>query len=397
MDDANEFLRPIVTAWLSKVGKGIEHKKPFQDVADQCMGFYCGAVDFLWQDEFKRRYVGNIHPKFKLSLCKAFELVALYGPTLYSQNPVRSVQPHPRIELKEAMLLQSMGITPDQMQQLQSVAQLAEQAMQQGAEVPFEAQQQVQMLQQIQSQIQQMQATDESEKIGNTVACELMEKYLSFTPREQPGGGLQQAAEDAITEGLVTGRGVLWPEGYSLPGSDRVLTGSFYDTNKNLITDPDGKTIEFGDTRWVCRKHITPRWELEEKYDLPKGTLTFEGKGKTRFESAEAQSERVANRLGNLEHERGVTFDLITWYEIFSIGGVGGRLSGLTRDWKEAFEDVVGDYAYICVCEDLPYPLNAPREKVAKATDDEVRSRIGALDARFGGALSFADLLQNRE
>jgi spermidine synthase len=31
------------------------------------------------------------------------------------------------------------------------------------------------------------------------------------------------------------------------------------------------------------------------------------------------------------------------------------------------------------------------------ATDDELRSRIGALDARFGGALSFAEVLQNRK
>lgn len=31
------------------------------------------------------------------------------------------------------------------------------------------------------------------------------------------------------------------------------------------------------------------------------------------------------------------------------------------------------------------------------ATDDDVRARIGALDARFGGALSFADVLENRE
>lgn len=31
------------------------------------------------------------------------------------------------------------------------------------------------------------------------------------------------------------------------------------------------------------------------------------------------------------------------------------------------------------------------------ATDDEARARIGALDARFGGALPFAELLQNRE
>ena len=31
------------------------------------------------------------------------------------------------------------------------------------------------------------------------------------------------------------------------------------------------------------------------------------------------------------------------------------------------------------------------------ATDDDMRARVSALDARFGGALSFADLLRNRE
>ena len=30
-------------------------------------------------------------------------------------------------------------------------------------------------------------------------------------------------------------------------------------------------------------------------------------------------------------------------------------------------------------------------------TDDEMRARIGGLDARFGGALSFAEVLRNRE
>lgn len=33
----------------------------------------------------------------------------------------------------------------------------------------------------------------------------------------------------------------------------------------------------------------------------------------------------------------------------------------------------------------------------ALPTDDEVRARIGALDARFGGALTFAEVLRNRE
>jgi spermidine synthase len=33
----------------------------------------------------------------------------------------------------------------------------------------------------------------------------------------------------------------------------------------------------------------------------------------------------------------------------------------------------------------------------AMPTDDDLRGRIGALDARFGGALSFAEVLGNRE
>jgi spermidine synthase len=31
------------------------------------------------------------------------------------------------------------------------------------------------------------------------------------------------------------------------------------------------------------------------------------------------------------------------------------------------------------------------------ATDDDMRTRVGPLDARFGGALSFSDLLSNRQ
>ena len=33
----------------------------------------------------------------------------------------------------------------------------------------------------------------------------------------------------------------------------------------------------------------------------------------------------------------------------------------------------------------------------APATDDEIRERVASLDARFGGALSFAETLRNRE
>ncbi len=31
-----DYLRPLVTGWLGKIELGIQHKKWFQDISDQC-------------------------------------------------------------------------------------------------------------------------------------------------------------------------------------------------------------------------------------------------------------------------------------------------------------------------------------------------------------------------
>ena len=82
-----DFLQPYTSGWLGKIEAARKARKGFDDVARQCNSFFAGSVDFMWSPEFKAKYIkGNISPKFRITLQKAFEFVALYGPNLYWQT-----------------------------------------------------------------------------------------------------------------------------------------------------------------------------------------------------------------------------------------------------------------------------------------------------------------------
>ena len=333
-DEPWEFMKPITSAWLGKIELAIKHKRAkFQDVADQCMYFYAGAVDFMYSDKYQSKYLkGSISPKFRICLQKAFEVVAIFGPLIYNRNPNRAVRPHKPTEFTPL----DFGDPNDP--QVQAVFQQA-----------------------------QMQ-----EQIRNATAktrCSGLENYLNYTAREQPGGGLKRAGELAVTEALIKGRGCLWPMIYSRPGSEQVLTGLEYDSVDRLLIDPDAESAAFGEAYWIAREHMEPHWITERRFNLPFGTLRNKKGG---LESANAQGGRMANRAGKLHHDAGRTFDLCIWYEIWSLGGVGTRLTGTSKVMQNAFDDVVGDYAYICVANGYDSPLNAPKEMIQEASDEEV-------------------------
>lgn len=401
MEDRYEFLRPLVTKWLGVIQAAERDKKTkFGDVAEQCMTFFAGAGQ-IWEEKYKSKYLkGKLSPKFKIALNKAFELVAVFGPLLYHRNPDRTVRPYKPTQYTPDVLTEAMGVTPEQMEQMQQASQAVQQfqqamqqfqqamqqAMQQAQQQamqgmppqqqpmqppmppPPEAQQMAMQFQQVQQQLHRLDLIEKSERGRNQIACDLIEKYLDFTPRVQPNGGLEQAAEDAITEALVKGRGVAWVESFSLPGSQRKLTGSFFDSVDNLLVDPDAESIDFGSARWIGRKEWKTTWEWEREFNLPPGSL--EGKGS--MESANGRAGRQSMEHPHLEKKRGKSFDLMCVYKIWSIGGVGTRLTGASKTLDKAFDEVVGDYAYLAVAEGVSYPLNAPTERVLQAGEDEV-------------------------
>jgi hypothetical protein len=336
VDYNREILNPLVASWLGKVQEAKRNKSRFSDTADQCMGFFAGSCGFMWQTDFLKKYIGEmVAPRFKITIAKAFELVALYGPTLYWRNPTRLVKPRKKLELDPAVF---GGLDPTGFM----------------------------LYQQLQQEEHQQGAVDDA-------VSQLIEMYLNYTPGEQPGGGLATHSSDAITEALVKGRGCLWVRPYFQPGSSKVLTGCFYDSVDNLFIDPDAQSLH--DAKYIIQQCTQPTWEVERQFGLPTDSL----KGKGSHESGDGQGRSVADPWSATDRRVGKSFDLLTYYKIWSKGGIGGRLAGpaqIDQQLSRAFDQVVGDYAYIVVAPGVPFPLNAPTELVRSATDSEIQKRF---------------------
>jgi hypothetical protein len=224
----------------------------------------------------------------------------------------------------------------------------------------------------VQQYVAQLTSQQNMEFARNRLRCQLLESYLNYTPTEQPGG-LEQAGEDAVTDALLSGMGLLFPDTYTMPGSQRKLTGCFYESPINLLVDPDARKMDFGHAKWVARRHLDPVWEVERRFNLPKGSL----KNKAYIESNSAQASWRASDTGRSDRRQGNTFDQIEWYEIWSIGGVGDRLAGADESLRKAFDQYVGDYAYLAIAGGVvPWPLNCPPDKFRSAGVKDIQERF---------------------
>jgi len=326
----NEFLRPIVQGWLAKV-EGALHspaRKRWLEVGNECVMYYSKSAAAMWDGDFTKKFWRGVKsPRFRVSINKAFEYVAVIGPNLIWDVPHRTATPIRTLEIPGAISQQN----PEMFQQLQMIAQM---------------------------------------DAGNDqLVSNLMERWLNYTPREQPNGGLEYHNEMAVLDGMLLGMGVLWPSIYSFPASDRTLTGCFRKPPQDIIYDADFKTA--GECKWMALRHIEPHWQVERKFKLPPNSL----KGKASLESSWHFSETQSQQgRGSSDRQAGKTNDLVVWYEIFSKLGAGSRMTGMPDFLKSTLEETVGDYAYICVCPDCPYPLNCTSDSIRKgASPEQVR------------------------
>ena len=166
----SDALRQITSGWMSKLELAKQAKKHFNDVGEQCTAFFQASVSFMWEPDFRRKFLGTeVSPNFHVTLNKAFELVSIYGPTLYWQNPQRLLKARKHLPVIPDMfgvdanlqqtLQQQMQQLQQQMQQLQQQAQQQQQQsaqMQQQGMGPAAAQQNPQAMQ-VQQQLQMLQ------------------------------------------------------------------------------------------------------------------------------------------------------------------------------------------------------------------------------------------------
>lgn len=331
-----EFLRPLQQGWLGKINCALESpaRKKWKEVADECLMFYSKSAAAMWDPTYSRKFWQNVRaPKFRITINKAFEFVAIFGPNLLWDCPHRTVSPRRREQFSPEL---------------------------------FNAEPNGQALFEMLSQ------RDAQELAISKGIASVLQPWLNYTARETPGGGLVGQSAHAVTDSLIKGRGVLWSETYKFPASGRNLVGSFHDDPENLIIDPDFKTLD--KAKVIYRKRTQPHWQVERQFGLPPGSL----KNKATLESSYSYGEYHGNDdHGGADRNAGKTNDLVCYYEVFSKCGCGAMLTNMEESIKQHLTKVTGDFVYLAICDKVPYPLNCPSDVLLKgASDDEVRERF---------------------
>ena len=298
-------------------------KSVFQDDADEAMMFFRpvdGNFNFLYRGDINSSKGVSIdvsEPSIRMTLMKVAEIVEIFGPILYARNPIRQVNPREPAEIPSTII-------PDP----NLMNFLGQQEM-------------------VRSQ-------------HDALKSQLISTYLNWTPNELH---LKDHVSWAIDEALIKGRGCLWCGTYKPPGSNTNYVGSFYDSVDFLYIDPDCESLK--DAWWIARKLSQPVWQVERRFGLKPGSL------KGHHESANMQSEVDSSRK-EFDRQRGMTNDLMIYYEVYSRMGSGGRLSGgnKTRDdgfplgdsssFTKVLDPLVGDHVFLVVAPGVRYPLNLP-------------------------------------
>jgi hypothetical protein len=341
-------LRPIVQNWLEKIQLALEHKKPFQEDADEAMMFYDGENAWMFRSDYTRGVKGFVKgltpPAFRMTVNRVWEAVRLFGAVIYHRNPVRSVTPREYPVVSPPML----GIFPQPpTPQMGPDGQPVIGPDGQPVLLPDPG---MQMYQQMMQQQQFF-----SEKRG--VISRLMEEFLNYTPNELD---LKTHSRKVVDEALIKGAGCWFTELYQFPGSDYRLPGSFYENFDNVVWDPDAE--DRGDILWLARRRTHPRDFVAERFQLNPEDLKGHGE-------SYASRSKASERGYETKRRNGKTNDLITYWEIYSKTGFGDRLKDADKDLRGKF-DALGQYCYIVVAEGVPYPLNIPPDVVQDEVEE---------------------------
>lgn len=330
MDQYSDYdhpFSPIVSQWMEKIKRAKKQKEErFGRYAKEAMQFFDGSHDFMWKGAYSKgtegfldkSTTGNL-PTFRMTVNRVFEAVALFGPVLYHRNPVIQVTPKVAPKIEPIML----GINPQDEAQVQQAQQLV------------------------------YQQDEENDKKRNI--ARLKEHYLNWLQQENEK---KEHARMAINEAIIKGMSFLWTEMHQPHGSTVSHPRSVYVSVDDIVIDPDAQYWE--DVQWIARKCVHPVWKVEREYGI-------EGKIRGNMSSAAKQAEvKAKGRKESSESKRkGESYDLVEYWQVYSKGGFGSRLKkgGIKQDVKENFDyEQFGDFCFLAVCEDIPFPMNMPPE-----------------------------------
>lgn len=329
-------LNSLVDQWRALVGRACEVKQErFGKYADEARKFFNGGLDSMWDEQAARGNGGFLDkqggtlPNFRMVVNKPFEAVALFGPALYHQNPTIMVTPRLGMEIAP----EAIGIS---------------------SQDPYGMQE----FQMLQMQEQMQQAVKSS-------CAQVKQTYLNWLQGETDK---KTQSRRAITEAIVDGLGVMWTEMYTPPNSQIKMPRSVYVSQQDIVVDPDADYWE--DVQWIARKCVHPVNLVEKKFGYEEGELkgTLESIGRQATMSTRSKGEQFRNR------QEAISFDLIEYWEIYSKNGMGDRLKSADKNQKYDLS-VFGDYCYLAVAHNVPFPLNLPTDSLEQETGEQLIQR----------------------
>jgi len=129
------------------------------------------------------------------------------------------------------------------------------------------------------------------------------------------------------------------------------------------------------DAGWIALRHQDKYWVVEQRFQMPKDSL----KHRATLESSAHYGESgfMSPETTGQVRGKGDINDTVVWYEIWSKQGPGTRFCDIPDGLKQRMEEVCGEYVYLAIASNVPYPLNCPPDAMrAGMMDDEVRQRF---------------------
>lgn len=314
--EVDPLLRSVCYQWTQKIRLADTHKREvFGVFAEECANFYNGPRS--WNELMMSGLHGGLsmgmtsldgtypEPDFKVTVNKTFEFVTIFGPALYYENPVRTVKPRMPVQIPWDF---------------------------------FPSEQTWMALMQQENMRVRM----------DGLRSVLLETYLNWSPFEFR---LDRESRSAIDEALIKGRGCAWTELYQPPGCNFRVVRTKWESVDDLIIDPDATSLQ--NATWIARRRCLPSWQIERDFGLRRGSI------RGNLESQATQSFVLNSTEMQYNRKRGLTNDLLVFYQIWSKMGLGGRLWNQSPSIRAATEPF-GDYCYLVVAETIPFPLNCP-------------------------------------
>lgn len=319
-------LKSICEAWLGKIDAAIKHRdEVFGQYARECERFFDEKTGKTMWDMASKSTGGpggfldanTMMPKFRITVNKLFEAVTLFGPSLYHQNPDINIE----------------AVLPPQ---------IAPEALGIDSQDPMGMQQ------------YQMMAMQEKGQHEIRKSCAAVKShYVNWLQGETDK---RTTSRDAIQDAIVSGVGITLTEMYAPPTSSIKLPRSRRIKWEDVVVDPDATDWE--GVEWIAIRWCQAKNRVAEKFGIEEEDL--DGTAQSYGAQATDQGKREAKN-----GQKGISYDLIEYWEIFSKNGLGDRLSNVAgmaqkREDREFNFDLLGDFCSLSIARGIPFPLNLP-------------------------------------